>query len=165
MIDLQEIVDTFIENPLLGIGYYGPLLLIFINMYFLYDRFFWFIIYILFVIINTCINKTLKIIIKEPRPDNWKAFSSLEKLQNEERYGMPSGHAQCLGFSLVFYYLLFGLNEILYLMLFISVLTVFQRYHNRNHTFLQLIIGLVIGGLLAYIVYFFSKKYKNKNLL
>lgn len=158
---MQEIVDTFIENPLFTIGYYGPILLIFTNIYFLYDRFFWCCIYVMFVVINTFVNKGLKLIIKEPRPNNWKKFISFERLENEEKYGMPSGHAQSAGFSIIFYYLLFGIDEILYIMLFISGITVFQRYHNKNHTRLQLIIGLIIGGIFAYSVFYFAKKYKN----
>jgi len=161
MVDVQEIIDTFIENPLFTIGYYGPILLIFMNIYFLYDRFFWCCIYIIFVVINTLINKGLKIIIKEPRPNNWKKFISFERLENEEKYGMPSGHAQSAGFSIIFYYLLFGIDEMLYIMLFITGITLFQRYYNKNHTRLQLIVGLIIGGGFAHSVFYFSKKYKN----
>jgi membrane-associated phospholipid phosphatase len=161
MVDIQEIIDTFIENPLFAIGYYGPILLIFTNIYFLYDRFFWCCIYITFVVINTLINKGLKIIIKEPRPNNWKKFISFEKLENEEKYGMPSGHAQSAGFSIIFYYLLFGIDEILYIMLLITGITGFQRYHNKNHTILQLIVGLIIGGIFAYSVFLLCKKLQN----
>jgi membrane-associated phospholipid phosphatase len=164
MVDLQEIIDTFMENPLSGIGYYGPLILIFINVYFLYDRFFWCYIYVIFVIINSFLNKLLKNIIKEPRPKNWKAFASFEKLENEESYGMPSGHAQSVMFSVIFYYLIFGIDEVLLSMLFITGLTVFQRGYNKNHTYTQLFIGLIIGGLFAWFVYFIAKKYKNKIL-
>jgi membrane-associated phospholipid phosphatase len=162
---MQEIVDTFIENPLLSVGYYGPIFLMVINIYVLYHRFFWCIVYILFVVINTFLNKALKIWIKEPRPKGWKAFGTFERLEKEESYGMPSGHAQSAMFSVMFYYLLFGIDEILYIMFFISGLTLFQRAYNKNHTFTQLFIGLIIGGLFSYIVYYFAKKYKNKILL
>ena len=165
MIDIQEIIDTFMENPLFGIGYYGPLILIFINIYFLYDRFFWCCIYILFIIINTFLNKALKICIKEPRPKGWKSFGSFERLEEEESYGMPSGHVQSAMFSVVFYYLMFGIDEILYLMLCITSITFLQRWYNKNHTFTQLLIGLIVGGLFSYTVYCISKKYKNKILL
>lgn len=162
---MQEIVDTFIENPLLSVGYYGPILLMVINIYVLYHRFFWCIVYILFVVINTFLNKALKRWIKEPRPKGWKSFATFERLEKEESYGMPSGHAQSAMFSVMFYYLLFGIDETLYIMLFITGITVFQRYHNKNHTFTQLFIGLIVGGLFSYIVYYFAKKYKNKILL
>lgn len=161
MIHLQEIIDTFFENPLLGIGYYGPIILCFMNIYFLYDRFFWCSVYILFIFINIILNKVLKAWIKEPRPSNWKAFSNFEKLEKEESYGMPSGHAQSVGFSVVFYYLLYDINEAFYIMMFITILTIYQRYHNKNHTLLQLIYGLIIGGIFAYTVYYVAKKYKN----
>lgn len=164
MLDIQEIIDTFMEKPLLGIGYYGPLLLIAMNLYFLYDRFFWFIVYLIFVVVNTIVNKLLKIIIKEPRPIDSKKYGSFEKLENEEKYGMPSGHAQSSGFSIIFYYFLFGIDQAFYLMLFITGITVFQRSYNKNHTIPQLLIGLTIGGLFSYIVFSIAKKYKNKTL-
>ena len=159
---IQEIVDTFIENPLLSVGYYGPILLMAINIYVLYNRFYWCIVYILFVVINTFLNKALKRWIKEPRPKDWKSFATFERLEQEEKYGMPSGHAQSAMFSVMFYYLLFGIDETLYIMLFITGVTVFQRYHNKNHTIVQLGIGLIIGGIFAYSVFYIAKKYKIK---
>jgi membrane-associated phospholipid phosphatase len=162
MIDIQEIVDTFIEDPLLAIGFYGPIILIGINIYFLYDRFFWLCIYLCFIVINTLINKALKIWIKEPRPNNGKYFISFERLEKEENYGMPSGHAQSAMFSIIFYYLIFGIDEVLYVMFVITILTIYQRYINKNHSSLQLGIGLIVGGILACIVFCLVKKYKNK---
>jgi membrane-associated phospholipid phosphatase len=159
---LQEIIDIFIEKPLFSVGFYGPLLLIGMNVYFLYHRLFWLYIYIIFIVINTYINKILKIWIKQPRPDNWKSFISFEKLENEEKYGMPSGHAQSCMFSVMFYYLIYGMNEILYIMLFITSLTIYQRWFNKNHTLFQLLIGCIIGSIVAMFVVYISKKYKNK---
>jgi len=159
---IQEIVDTFFENPLFTIGYYGPILLIFTNIYFLYNHFFWCIVYILFIVINIFLNKALKKWIKDPRPNDWKSFVTIERLEQEEAYGMPSGHAQSAMFSVMFYYLLFGIDEILYTMLFITALIIFQRWYYKNHTIPQLIIGLIIGGGFASIVYYLAKKYKNK---
>lgn len=164
MVNIQELVDTFIQNPLLAIGFYGPIFLILINIYYLCDIYFWLCIYLIFVVINTCINKGLKIIIKEPRPNNGKVFASFEKLTDEERYGMPSGHAQSAIFSLIFYYLMFDIDEILYTMLLITGITSYQRYHNQNHSILQILVGLCIGGTFAWVVYYFAKKYKNKIL-
>ena len=159
---IQEIIDTFFENPLLSIGYYGPIVLIVMNIYILYDRFFWCIVYILFVVINTFLNKALKRWIKEPRPKDWKSFATFERLEQEEKYGMPSGHAQSAMFSTTFYYLLFGIDETLYIMMFITTLTVFQRWYNKNHTILQLLVGLCIGGFFARIVFSIINNYKKK---
>ena len=159
---MAEIVDTFIKNPLLAIGYYGPLILVGINMYKLRDRFFWLVTYFIFVIINTVINKELKKWIKEPRPSGWKKFATFEKLENEESYGMPSGHAQSAMFSIMFYYLLFGIDEVLYVMIFITTLTVYQRYRNKNHTASQLMVGLFVGGFIGWSIYYIIKKYKKK---
>ena len=159
---IQEIVDTFIENPLLAIGYYGPLILIGINIYNLRDRFFWLVTYFIFVIINTFINKELKKWIKEPRPIGWKKFATFEKLEREESFGMPSGHAQSAMFSVMFYYLLFGIDEILYIMILIMALTLYQRFINKNHTTFQLMIGLFVGGFIGWSIVYVAKKYKKK---
>lgn len=164
MVNLQEIVDTFIKNPLLAIGFYGPIFLILINIYYLCDIYFWLCIYLLFVVINTFVNKGLKLLIKEPRPNNWNAFASFEILSGSEKYGMPSGHTQSAMFSVMFYYFMFDIDEVLYIMLLITAITSYQRYHNNNHSLLQILIGLCIGGIFAWAVYYFAKKYKHKIL-
>jgi len=162
MREFEVIIDSFFQNPIFFIGYYGPIIVLIINIYLMRHRFFWLYIYLFFVVINTYINKALKILIKEPRPSNWKTFIEFEKLKDEEQYGMPSGHAQSISFSIFFYYLLFGITPYIYVMLSILLLALFQRWYNRNHTILQLIIGLVVGGLFAYIVYYISNNYKKK---
>jgi len=156
--NIQEIVETCIKNPLSAIGAYGPIFLIIINMYFLRDIYFWLCIYVLFVGINTLLNTGLKELIKDPRPYNAKLFSS-------KSYGMPSGHTQSAMFSAMFYYLMFDIDEILYFMLFITGITSFQRYYDSNHTLLQILVGLCVGGAFAWIVYYFVKKYKSKLLM
>jgi membrane-associated phospholipid phosphatase len=68
-------------------------------------------------------------------------------------------------FSVMFYYLMFDIDEVLYIMLLITGITAFQRYYNKNHTILQILVGLFVGGAFAWIVYYFVKKYKNKILM
>jgi membrane-associated phospholipid phosphatase len=162
MREIQEIVDSFVEKPLFALGYYGPLILIVMNIYALWDQFFWICAYLVFIVINMYLNKALKLIIKEPRPENWKRFVSMEKLENEEQYGMPSGHAQSVTFSLIYCFLITHSFEYLYVMLFIAVLTLYQRYSNRNHTALQLLIGSIIGCIFAYIVVYILRCYSKK---
>jgi len=89
-------------------------------------------------------------------------FISFENLEKKEKYGMPSGHAQSCMFSVMFYYLIYGMNEILYIMLFIISLTIYQRWFNKNHTLFQLLIGCIIGSIVSMLVVYISKKYKNK---
>lgn len=156
MLDIQGIVDTCVKNPLFAIGNYGPIILILINIYYLYDIYFWLCIYLVFVGINTVLNKGLKELIKDPRPNNGSV--------TRENYGMPSGHTQSAMFSVIFYYLMFDIDEILYSMLFITGITSIQRYYSRSHSILQILAGICIGGTFAWLVYYFIKKYKSKIL-
>jgi membrane-associated phospholipid phosphatase len=68
-------------------------------------------------------------------------------------FGMPSGHAQSCLFSSVYTYLSLKDNNILYLYLFFSLLTVIQRVVFKYHTILQVIIGSIVGSLLGYYMY------------
>jgi membrane-associated phospholipid phosphatase len=62
---------------------------------------------------------------------------------------MPSGHAQQTAYSLLFSYLITG--RFLYESSFLFLLTIFQRYVYKNHTVPQLLIGGILGGIIAYI--------------
>ena len=97
-----------------NIGYYGPIVLFFVVIYFLWNRPKYVILYVICFFINTMLNKSLKIMFREPRPDNPLEFAKFEKYKNEERYGMPSGHAQSAFFSIVY---LYNLHHSIYLLL------------------------------------------------
>ena len=86
---------------------------------------------------------------------------SIEKYKNEERFGMPSGHAQSIFFSIVYLYNLKHSIPLLFSNLFIASLTLYQRWKYRRHTVEQLASGSVIGGLFAWAVYSLEK-YINK---
>ena len=99
MIDVFDIIEVFDT-----IGFYGPIILFFIVIYYLWKRNTYLIVYILSFGINMYLNKFLKIIFRQARPENPIPFSKLEKYKNEEQFGMPSGHAQSVFFSLVYLY-------------------------------------------------------------
>jgi membrane-associated phospholipid phosphatase len=88
-------------------------------------------------------------------------LSSIEKYKNEERFGMPSGHAQSIFFSIVYLYNLKHSIPLLFSNLFIASLTLYQRWKYRRHTVEQLATGSAIGGLFAWAVYSLEK-YINK---
>lgn len=98
--------------------------------------------FLAFIIINTVINNVLKATIQEERPQN----SNYEPWLSIDNYGMPSGHAQTLGFITGFFlykypkqYGLFFLNVIN------SILTSLQRVYGNYHTERQALYGLLIG--------------------
>jgi hypothetical protein len=138
------------------IGFLSPLILLLISIFNLWNQKKYLISYLVFFIGNTIVNKILKIIIKQKRPDNGiKIFN--ESYTGVERYGMPSGHLQSVFFSLSFLYLVKGSPIWLIIELFIAAITFYQRWKYKQHTFEQLLIGSFIGILIAYLSFNFTK--------
>jgi membrane-associated phospholipid phosphatase len=78
-------------------------------------------------------------------------------------YGMPSGHAQTILFSTTFIYFSLHQQNILYLYLGISIITMIHRLIFKYHTVIQVLIGAVVGIMMGYFVYFLAKtKLKRK---
>jgi membrane-associated phospholipid phosphatase len=98
---------------------------------------------------------------REPRPDNPIEFSSLEQYKNEERYGMPSGHAQSVFYSIVYLYSFYQSISVLLFTLFIGFTTLYQRWKYRRHTVNQLMVGSGVGSIFALAIYSLEK-YINK---
>jgi membrane-associated phospholipid phosphatase len=144
---------------------YGQLIIIFISSYILFYKITYFNFYILGLLFNTIINSLLKYLIKEPRPS--KQF--LKEVQNSDLifpnakydmpsgYGMPSGHAQNLGYSLGFMFIFIKNSDIFWVYIIVSIITIFQRYTNKKHTILQLILGFIFGLLIGILFYKLGK--------
>ena len=142
------------------IGFYGPFILIGINIFSLWKRMPYLYSYINFLIINKFINKILKLSFREPRPNNQIHYNDyFDKYVGEQIYGMPSGHAQSIFYSISFLYLATKSPIVLIISLFIAALTLYQRWKYRNHTFAQLIIGSIVGILFGSSVYYYTNKY------
>lgn len=147
------------------IGYFGPNILMILSLWLLRKKRILLLLYIFGSIINIFLNFVLKNLIKEPRPkeDN----TNLEWIKNKETngrisidvYGMPSGHAQSIMFSTAFIYLAFKDLKWLLLYLIISFITLKQRYVYKNHTFLQLLVGCVIGIIVGKLFYLVKELY------
>lgn len=144
------------------IGYYAPMLLLFITALFLRNKC-TYLKYFLFGYAGTFIlNSGLKLLIQEPRPS--KDIRILEiAIKNGQRlgfdkYGMPSGHAQTCGFCLAFMTMLFKSPFISVFYAVLSIITMYQRYIYRNHTIMQLIVGFIIGMATGILVYFIAYK-------
>lgn len=140
----MKIVDT--------IGFFGPHILLCIGIILLWKQSKYFYGYLLFYMINTFINKLLKMVIREPRPKDGKNIMGFEKNVYEgiEEYGMPSGHAQSCFYSMSYLYLVKENPIWLIVNLFIASLTIYQRWSYNRHTAQQLIFGSLVGVVLGW---------------
>ena len=141
------------------IGYYGPVIHFFMNIYMLQNRFVYMISYSFFFIVNTGLNKLLKISFREPRPENPVHYADFEKLTKEEYYGMPSGHAQSIFYSISFLYFINRQLDVLLVSFFLGTLTIYQRWKYRKHTFAQLMMGLIVGATFGGSIYYMTNRY------
>jgi len=149
------------------IGQNGPILLLFITIFLLRNKYNLLFYYILFFIVSLFLNLILKGIIQQPRPSiDAKTFHLMMK--NKERYiykhgipydifGMPSGHSQSVLLSTIFIYLSLHDMNVFILYLFITLITLIQRVIDNHHTVLQVIFGSIIGILLGYLAYKMSQ--------
>lgn len=133
-----------------GVLSLAPLGLIVASLVLLFDRVVCFRMFVFGLLVNNVLNICLKLWFRAPRPDRhhvpqWGlAF---------DEYGMPSGHAQncvyCLVFVLSCLY-----RDLRVFLVFVSVtcVSVVQRYVTGKHGWLQLLVGCVVGGLVALVV-------------
>jgi membrane-associated phospholipid phosphatase len=150
-------------NILYEFGEYGPLLLIIISWFLLWNNKNLFFYYTIGIFTNTVINIILKGIIQEPRPLFDEKKMNLIKthakhyfFQNGipfDIFGMPSGHAQASFFSTVFIYLSLKQNNLLYIYISLSLLTCYQRVKLEYHSIFQIIVGSIVGSVFAYFIY------------
>ena len=128
-------------------GAYGPIILIFLSMYLLWNKHNLFFYYTVGVFIDNIFNLILKGLFLQPRPTVDKKVFDLA-LKHGKRFifkdgmpydlfGMPSGHSQSSFFSTVFIYLSLRKNNISYTYLAISLLTMLQRVLYNHHSVLQ----------------------------
>ena len=150
-------------NILYELGNYGPLLLILLSWYLLFDHKNLFFYFNIGLFANSVLNTILKGIIQEPRPifdsKKVKLMASHAKdyyFQNGipfDIYGMPSGHAQMAFFTTVYIYLSLKHRNLLYLYLIISLIICYQRVKFDFHSITQVVVGAIIGSCFAYFVY------------
>jgi membrane-associated phospholipid phosphatase len=126
-----------------NIGEHGPLITFIYGFTTLVKRPIYLSSYLVFTFINQAINVLLKSVIKEPRPvSNGKI--------DYDQYGMPSGHAQTIFFFITFTYLVNKSVMVLLLELFLSFITLYQRWKYKKHTITQIIVGSLLGIIIAY---------------
>jgi len=141
------------------IGFYGPAIIGLISATALWCRKIYLISYTVCFALNSIVNSVLKIVIQEARPSGQIYLNDHDIVPSSvpSKYGMPSGHAQSVGYSIAFLYLVVRSPAVLITTSFIGALTVYQRFKYRRHTISQLFIGLVIGVLFAMVSYEITK--------
>jgi membrane-associated phospholipid phosphatase len=151
---INQMVKTFDT-----VGFYGPLIvmgLVIIDL-FSQPKYNW--VYIFFIVANDVLNRGLKLLFREPRPEGRIPFSEHESYTGASKYGMPSGHAQSIGFSLMYLWLVRTMDSTLILSSFIGALTLYQRWKYRNHSMIQLLVGFLCGSGFAWFVWWAGTKY------
>ncbi len=146
------------------IGFFGPLILFCISLWKLSMRTPFLYGYLGLFLANTIINKALKLLFQEPRPEGSMTIVG-EPYQGADKYGMPSGHAQSVGFSTTYLYLVTKNALWLVLELGIVGLTLIQRWKYRNHSVPQLTVGMLVGTFLGYYGYQVMQLWIKKSIL
>ena len=149
-------------------GSYGPLILLFLSMFLLWNNHNLFFYYTLGIFVNTILNLILKSIIQQPRPSEDVIKFNLALTHGKrflfkdgipfDIFGMPSGHAQSAFFSTIFIYLSLRQENLLYIYALFSLLIILQRVVFNYHTILQVIVGAIVGSLFAYFVYYLARE-------
>ena len=142
-------INTFLD----GLGFYGPIIVMFIILFALRNqpKYMW--VYFIAIFANNYFNQYLKLLFLEERPKNPIPFSKYEQYKNAESYGMPSGHASSIGFSIIYLLLVKSHSIWLPVCIFIGILTMYQRVKYRRHTIEQVCMGAIAGGICGWIVY------------
>ena len=155
-----------------NVGKYGPGLIFIISIYLLYKNPILATTYTIGYILNILFNFLLKGIFRLPRPnENMKKIEAERRLNKHidfNRFGMPSGHAQTMIYSLVFVSaaLLSTKNKVkgintsqnwIALMVVLSIITLAQRVHFNMHSLAQIFVGSIIGALVGYGFFYYSQ--------
>ena len=143
-----------------GIGFYGPIIVIIIISITLQrqQKYMW--VYLVFIVINNWVNRWLKLVFLESRPTRPIPFSKYEKYTHAEMYGMPSGHASAIGFSIMYLSLVKGFGHwVIFGCWVIGILTMYQRWKYRRHTAEQVAAGFITGGIFGWGVYTLATKW------
>jgi membrane-associated phospholipid phosphatase len=144
-------------------GEYGPIILIILSWYLLWNNKYLFFYYNIGIFLNSILNLILKGIIQEPRPmfdnkkvDLVKTNAKHYFFQNGipfDIFGMPSGHAQMSFFTTIFIYLSLEHINLFYLYTVYSIIICYQRVQYEYHSISQVIVGSIVGTVFGYYIY------------
>ena len=156
-------MSSFLSELYNEFGNFGPVILFFLSIFLLWNNGNLFFYYIVGIFSNSILNLILKGLIQQPRPceditkfnlalTHGKRFLFKDGIPHDI-FGMPSGHANSAFFSTIFIYLSLRKSNILYIYLFISLLTMIQRVVYNHHTILQVIVGAIVGLIFGFSFY------------
>ena len=135
------------------IAFEGPRIMFFVTLLSIWRETKFLLAFPVGVVANIFLNKFLKNVFREPRPPSLHNLGSLDNIDNYrgvEIYGMPSGHAQSIFFSLSYLYLVKKSNVVLMATLFLALATLYQRWFYGRHSVEQLLVGSLVGLGFAY---------------
>ena len=112
--------------------------------------------------VNYELNNILKNWIKEPRPVNPLSYIDDHLIKGAQLYGMPSGHAQIISFTIMYLILRKGHPYLLFFCFFVGMLTLIQRWKYRKHTLQQLMGGVFVGSLFACFIFWITNAYLHR---
>jgi membrane-associated phospholipid phosphatase len=92
------------------------------------------------LILNEGIVRVLKPVLKSPRPEMPDGVAD-----DSHRYGMPSGHALHIAFTLVYVCLVKPSWPIVYIVGLFGAVALYERYLQNYHTLSQLAVGGMLG--------------------
>jgi membrane-associated phospholipid phosphatase len=114
---------------------------------------------------SSLVNYVAKGLIRQPRPSSetvhyftWDSFEDRFHKANRmgvQEYGMPSGHAQSVFFSLMFMHYAVKNDWLTFFYFCIAIITAVQRIIYKNHSLEQVITGGIIGGCLGYLAWIY----------
>ena len=144
-------------------GFYGPYVLFLVSLYFLLSKEIYLKLFVVGYFLNALFNIILKYFIQEPRPNrDIHQFNALKEHNKHipfNWYGMPSGHAQMSLYCTIYVY---NATKNLYILLFfslMSMITIIQRVYYKKHTIAQCFVGSVVGSLVGYLFYIWTRNY------
>jgi len=159
----------FLDNIIDKIGSIGPFLLFGFSLYLLRNKHSLLMYYLYGSFLNAVLNIILKGLIKQPRPtEDPDLFKIALKHSNRIKFvngfpydifGMPSGHAQSAFYSIFFIYLVFDNSYVTSFYLLIGFIILYQRVAFNHHTILQVIVGIIVGLLFAFFIYYMSQRH------
>ena len=141
------------------LGFNGPILVIIITMYFLWERPPYFYLYIIGIFFNVGMNHILKQLIQQPRPDCHLQYLENTSLYEApgEQYGMPSGHSQQVIYALMYLLILEYNWQALTVVSIFTAITILQRTMCYKHTVKQVLVGSILGAGVAWIFIYCKK--------
>ena len=153
-----------VEKVMNYTGKYGPFILFFPTAFFLSNKKNAMIYYVTGFFLNSITNVCLKLLIQQPRPSDDKQKFDLALQRGKQFlflsydvFGMPSGHSQSVAFTVFFVFLTIQNIFFRFFCAMIALITLWQRVKYNYHTVLQVVIGTMVGALIAYLMFYMKK--------